>query len=233
MLIIGDVHGELELLKMLLDNVHDEDVFIVGDVINRGLKSLETLQFVMQKGFKVTAGNHELLMLNYLKTKALGEKARWVNDGGYDTYKAYQLLTDKEQKDILNYLTLLPLYYYLDEIDLLISHSGINPQKLDNLQTMLKEHNAYDFTSIRRSFIYSAAVNDFSTVFIVGHTPTFTIKEGYYKFLRKGNKIFIDTGAVFKGTLGALQITGNLLTAHYVNKKLRYWNENFGFLREV
>ncbi|HEY5525859.1 MAG TPA: metallophosphoesterase [Clostridium sp.] len=234
MLVIGDVHGELELLKAMISNVNDENVYLVGDLIDRGEKSIEVLQYVMQKKLKTVKGNHELSMLTYLQRKTKAGKAFWFSDGGEVTLKAYMLLTEIEQKDILAYLSEVPLYYYIAELDVLISHSGINPTKLsDDLQDMLKEHNAEDFTNIRSSFIYSGAISYLNTSFLVGHTPSYEINaDNGCKLLRKGNRFFLDTGATSSGVLGALQIIGNELTAHYVNEELKYWNENFGYLRE-
>ena len=48
--VIGDIHGELEQLKTLIQkiNLNDEDeLYVLGDVIDRGLSSIEALQYLM------------------------------------------------------------------------------------------------------------------------------------------------------------------------------------------
>lgn len=65
MLIIGDVHGQLALLKGLLNNVHDEEVYFVGDLIDRGPESIATLKLIMESSYKVVMGNHEKIMKIY------------------------------------------------------------------------------------------------------------------------------------------------------------------------
>lgn len=234
MLVIGDLHGQITLLKLLLQNVKDSDVYLVGDIIDRSSKGIETLQYVMEKGFKAIRGNHEQLMLEYLKARDMGSLMSWGDNGGWFTKKAYESLPKSEQKDILDYLESLPYYFYLDDIDVLISHAGLIAVKGINIKELLKMQSDDNFIWIRHEFIDSKAIASLNTVFIVGHTPTFTIGTNHKSIiLRKGNRLFTDCGAVHRGILGAIEINNNKLTAHYASKSRGYFNEDFGLLRDI
>jgi bis(5'-nucleosyl)-tetraphosphatase (symmetrical) len=74
--LIGDVQGCYDALQILLKKSHfslDKDrLFFLGDVVNRGNKSLETLRFIRNLGdnAKMLLGNHDF----HLLACALGDK---------------------------------------------------------------------------------------------------------------------------------------------------------------
>ena len=60
---IGDLQGCLESLKGLLEQIpEDAELLFLGDLVNRGPKSLETLRFVKSLGSRAETllGNHDL-----------------------------------------------------------------------------------------------------------------------------------------------------------------------------
>ena len=67
--VVGDIQGCLQPLTCLLENVHfnpDKDVlWSVGDIVNRGPESLESLRFLyrMRDNLIVVLGNHDLHLL--------------------------------------------------------------------------------------------------------------------------------------------------------------------------
>ena len=63
---IGDVHGCFDTLEKLLQQIPNKSRLIfIGDIINRGPKSLETIRTVMRMGDRAECllGNHELHLL--------------------------------------------------------------------------------------------------------------------------------------------------------------------------
>ncbi|BCL70177.1 serine/threonine protein phosphatase [Vibrio nigripulchritudo] len=93
--VIGDIHGKLDHLKHTLDAIEFDslnDLLIsVGDLIDRGPQSIETLEFYHQTPwFLSIAGNHELMMSNALSVWDLEDKTSeqrrlievWCKNGG-------------------------------------------------------------------------------------------------------------------------------------------------------
>lgn len=63
---IGDVHGCLDTLDQLLSQLPEKcRLLFIGDIVNRGPKSLETIRAVMRMGERANCllGNHELHLL--------------------------------------------------------------------------------------------------------------------------------------------------------------------------
>lgn len=66
---IGDIQGCYDELMHLLDviafNEHDDCLWFVGDLVNRGPKSLDVLRFIknLPQKTKIALGNHDLHLL--------------------------------------------------------------------------------------------------------------------------------------------------------------------------
>ncbi|MGZ4957859.1 MAG: metallophosphoesterase [Methylomonas sp.] len=67
--VIGDLHGCLDLLQRLLDEVgfdqNRDRLFSVGDLIDRGPDSLGCLHLLKHSWFYSVQGNHENMLLNF------------------------------------------------------------------------------------------------------------------------------------------------------------------------
>lgn len=119
---IGDIQGCYDDLLRLLDviqfNPENDQLWFVGDLVNRGSKSLETLRFVKNLGDSAITvlGNHDLhlLAIYYLQKKAKKK----------DSLDAILKAPDKEE--LLDWLRTRPLFHYNDEYCLL--HAGLPPQ---------------------------------------------------------------------------------------------------------
>lgn len=78
--VIGDVQGCYDELQLLLEKIHfdkqKDKLIFAGDIINKGPKSLETINFIMSLGnnAEMVLGNHEILFLavsyNYLPSSS-------------------------------------------------------------------------------------------------------------------------------------------------------------------
>ena len=119
---IGDIQGCYAELRELLARVNfsaDRDqVWFVGDLVNRGPQSLEVLRFVRSLGDNAITvlGNHDL----HLLAIACGTQ----NRRKHDTLDA--IFTAHDRDEILGWLISRPLAHY-DRGDLMV-HAGVVPQ---------------------------------------------------------------------------------------------------------
>lgn len=120
---IGDLQGCLEPLQRLLDHVNfdpsEDKLWLVGDLINRGPDSLQTLRLVYQLRHSVTAvlGNHDLHFL----AVALGHRQK----GRHDTLDA--LLEANDLGPMVAWLRHCPLLYRDSQLGFTMVHAGIPP----------------------------------------------------------------------------------------------------------
>lgn len=77
--VVGDLHGQIGILELLLKSVHfspeTDCLYSVGDVIDRGTDTGELLEFLYEGAlagwFEPIMGNHEELLLAYLKSPSI------------------------------------------------------------------------------------------------------------------------------------------------------------------
>ena len=117
--IVGDIQGCYRSLRGVLDQVQfdvaRDRLWSVGDIVNRGPQSLETLRFLKQLGsaFQMVLGNHDL----HLLAVAYGYKDAKRGDT-LDT-----ILNAPDRIDLLEWLRHQPLI--LDQQTDLVVHAGI------------------------------------------------------------------------------------------------------------
>jgi serine/threonine protein phosphatase 1 len=196
--IIGDIHGCHTSLTTLLDKIIDQadTLIFLGDYVDRGpvykqvIENLIQLQKIHPRTIFLK-GNHELMFYNYL----IGtDRSIFLRVGGLQTLNSYNISpkADGNLLDLLppahiGFLEALALYYE-DQHGIYV-HAGLQPGKHLSRQTP-------DWCLwVRDRFIRSSY--DFGKPVVFGHTV-------FRKPLIEGNKIGIDTGAVYGGRLTAL-----------------------------
>lgn len=132
---IGDLQGclrELHQLLKTLDYSADRDqLWFVGDLVNRGPDSLDTLRFVrsLGDGAKVVLGNHDL----HLLAVASGSGRTLRKDDTLD-----DILRARDRDTLLEWLRTRPLA--VREGDDLMVHAGVVPQwTADEVMTLAAE----------------------------------------------------------------------------------------------
>ena len=121
---VGDIQGCYDELRQALDAVAfdpaKDHLWCVGDLVNRGPKSLETLRFVRGLGSAAICvlGNHDL----HLLALAAGN-ARHENE---DSLKA--VLDAPDRDELLHWLRYRPLAHHDPALDWLMVHAGLPPQ---------------------------------------------------------------------------------------------------------
>ena len=119
---IGDVQGCYDELRALLERVgfnraHDR-LWFVGDLVNRGPKSLEVLRFVMALGDRavVVLGNHDL----HLITQHEGFERKRIDDTFDDALGA------SDARELVAWLRTRPMMHV--EGNYAMVHAGLLPQ---------------------------------------------------------------------------------------------------------
>ena len=122
---IGDVQGcfdeLLKLLKVIEFDPKKDQVWLAGDLVNRGPKSAEVIRFAMAHpdSVKVVLGNHDL----HLIANAVG-----VNDYHHrmDTMES---VLDADDCDVLiTWLRHQPLFYHDKTLGFSMVHAGLPPK---------------------------------------------------------------------------------------------------------
>lgn len=118
---IGDVQGciaELEELLAQLALGSEDELFFVGDLINRGPESAGVLRLVRTLGARCVLGNHEHhAMLGGLFADAPPDRARFPH--------CTDLVDAPDRRELGDWLRALPLVLDLD--DLLLVHAAAPP----------------------------------------------------------------------------------------------------------
>lgn len=99
--IIGDVHGKFgSLLQLIKKLPKDANLIFVGDLIDRGKKSKEVIEFIRKNNYQSVLANHEKMMIEYVnifkKTypnlPSMIYHHRWINNGGKQTLLSYEII---------------------------------------------------------------------------------------------------------------------------------------------
>ena len=120
---IGDIQGCYRSLQQLLDHIQfnpgQDQLWFVGDLVNRGPDSLNTLRFIKSLGEQAICvlGNHDL----HLLAVASGHR-----DGDQDTFQ--ELLSAPDFPDLINWLRKRPIMHHDLETGFILLHAGLPPQ---------------------------------------------------------------------------------------------------------
>jgi bis(5'-nucleosyl)-tetraphosphatase (symmetrical) len=137
---IGDVQGCFDELQRLLKKIHfnaqQDQLWFVGDLVNRGPKSLEVLRFIKNlPNAKVVLGNHDL----HLLAVAFGNP--------YPNHTLAPILAANDRNELIEWLRNQPLMHIDLQQGYVMAHAGIYP--LWNLSQA--ERYAHEFATVLQS----------------------------------------------------------------------------------
>lgn len=210
---IGDVHGHYQGLMVLLEAIAPttaDQIYFLGDLIDRGPESAQVVEFVKQSPYACLMGNHELLMLDAFPNHQISQPAlqAWLYSGGRETVISYG--EPGVAVEHLEWMRSLPPY--LDLGDVWLVHAGVHPHLPIAAQTM------EEFCWIRKEFHAMQQPYFSDKLIITGHTITFTLPGIAPGKLAQGcGWLDIDTGAYHpkSGWLTGLDLTN--ATVYQVN----------------
>lgn len=209
-IIIGDVHGHypgLLALTEFLELADGDQLYFLGDLIDRGPQSAQVVKFVRSNGYPCLRGNHEEMLIEAFPNNQAHQPnfKSWVYSGGNTTLDSYHGDTVQLLDDV-KWMQSLPLYLDLGEIWLV--HAGVNPQM------NLEDQSSREFCWIRDDFHYYPDAYFRDKTIITGHTITFTlagVKTG--RVAQGAGWLNIETGAYHprSGWLTALDWTNQMV----------------------
>lgn len=209
---IGDIHGQFHLVKEIHQKIMNDaekhegphTVVFLGDYIDRGRRSKQVIDFLMENPFKgfehvFLKGNHEQMLLDCLIDSTMLNS--YFMSGGIATVKSYGLEVYDLHKDRgalraaidphYDWLHNLKSYHKID--DYLFVHAGIRPG------VPLEEQKEEVMFWVRDVFL--DYTDDHGFIVVHGHTPH---KNRLPEV--KTNRINIDTMAYMSNVLTAVAI---------------------------
>ncbi|MFO1452384.1 MAG: metallophosphoesterase [Opitutaceae bacterium] len=118
---IGDIHGCHTEFAELLERVEptkDDQLVLLGDLVNRGPDSLKVIDLAKQHRAISLLGNHELRLLNYRRTK----DASFLKETDEETFA-------RLRPDDWTYLEQMLLTYESAELQTVFVHGGFLPDE--------------------------------------------------------------------------------------------------------
>lgn len=213
--VMSDIHGKFDKFREMLDLIHfskKDTLYILGDVLDRGEKPLDIIEYIIAYGnIVLLRGNHEQMFLNWYKGY---DDCCWVQyNGGYTTVKQIE---DKQlevefnyKKGLYEYLIKTPFYKIIEVKGnkFILVHAGLYfPEDYNNmdLNTFLNSQTVNDVLWSRDNIWFRKSYKDYIT--IQGHT---TVQSAFNTntIVRNNNNIYIDCGACFiEGKLACLRL---------------------------
>lgn len=224
---IGDIHGRLDLLKVIRKLIKadakthgfdDKTIIYLGDYVDRGPDSKGVIDLLMNKpleGFNniCLKGNHEEIMFKAVEwsTRSTGMRTSWsswpemwMQNGGRRTLKsygidAYDLESGKiEWSDLINLIPKDHIYWMKSLPNYIIDGDYLFVHAGIFPEVPLEQQDPRVFLWIRDRFLDST--EDHGYRIIHGHSPT----KGEVDI--RSNRINLDTGSVWRGVQHALVI---------------------------
>ena len=203
--IIGDVHGCIEELDLLLDKLalgSNDRLIFVGDLVNKGPATHTVLKRVRDLKADCVLGNHEIRLLRYRRGE--DPKTQRIKD-----IKTALRLSEPDWK----FLEAMPPWIELPEHNALVVHGGFLPGRpwreqgleiITRIQT-IDHHDQICKRMVAPHVRYWADSWQGPEFVLYGHTPR---REVYHR----KHSIGLDTGCVYGGHLSAFSLPDRVLT---------------------
>ena len=207
--VIGDIHGcyltLVELYQQIIKKYPDIKVYSVGDLVDRGNKSYEVVEFIIDNNILFTPGNHDFMFYYFFKEPSTVFARSWVFNGSESTLESYDD-HDKKVFEHIDFIKEAPLFF--DTPDCFITHAGISKeyeklldQNFKNDPTILYNLISREFRSDKGVLWLRGEALNIGKLQIVGHT-----KHQEITLDEEANAAYIDTGAYVGNKLSAVII---------------------------
>jgi bis(5'-nucleosyl)-tetraphosphatase (symmetrical) len=122
---VGDIQGCCDEFEVLLDRINfnpaRDQLWLTGDLVNRGPRSLDTLRLVKSFGAAAITvlGNHDLHLLAMAANPDAKRKAKDTLD---------EVLNAPDRNELLHWLSQQPLLHHDPALKRTLIHAGLPPQ---------------------------------------------------------------------------------------------------------
>ena len=177
--VISDVHGNLEALKTVLDDIKSRNIdkiYCLGDIITKGSHSLECVNLIRNNCDVVIRGNCDEYSINLTNLSNMSDI----------DIKRYNWVMGMLDDDSINYLSKLPYSYEFYMSGRLIRLVHAHPKKIDNVVCNIDYFDRYYEMFLPSDNTIS---NEKADVLIYGHIHIPFVQKIYNRFL-------INTGSV-------------------------------------
>ncbi len=188
---IGDIHGCFDSLHAIWNKLtpyRDALHVFIGDYIDRGPKSKQVVDFLMEEQYNrecvFLRGNHEQMLIDAVEK---GQTHNWMYNGGDTTLDSYEVNGDisKLPEDHVEFYKNTRLFYETD--DYFFVHAGVPPHQ--TIEESKNDPRSKHFFLWGREHL-NAFETPWEKTVVFGHTPrAFPI--------RKTKMLGIDTGCVY------------------------------------
>lgn len=137
---IGDIHGcakELEKLLAKIPRRSGDEIICVGDIVNKGPDSNTAVSLLRCAGARSVMGNHDFIIKSIHDEKTRGIKQQ------IEIKEQHFALYNSISEENRAYLSELPLWIDIPEINALVVHAGLKGN------TPLNQHSAEELTCLR------------------------------------------------------------------------------------
>jgi len=199
--VVSDLHGCYQMLMAEIKQRHInpyEDLLIcVGDLIDRGPDSVKCLQLLNENWFYAVRGNHEQMALDALHNKSFG---LWLMNGGV----WFAELKGEQRQQALELFRLCETLPWIIEITCangvnVIAHADYPSPEYEWDKPVAKQRVLWDRDRLRDVMNGHEEGIAGADHFWFGHTPLSSRFDCQ-------NLHYIDTGAVFGGSLTLAQL---------------------------
>lgn len=219
--VMSDLHGEYDKYLAMLEKIHfgdDDELFILGDVVDRGSKPVEILQDMsMRHNVYPIIGNHDQMAIDVLSwlldeineqnlyrninNESMYSYMVWQMNRAQTTIEGFQRLPQEERLILLDYMREFAPYEVVSAggKTFILVHAGLGDSNQFDRNKPLDHYTVKELAFVR--FNYNREYFGGDTYIVTGHTPTISFT-GKAEIYHSHNNINIDCGAVFTG--GAL-----------------------------
>lgn len=212
-LVVGDIHGKLALFNQLLDEMQyrpeRDRLVLIGDLVDRGENSRGVveraieLQSAAPELVTVLRGNHEEMMLDWIKDPEGPQAELWYYNGGIETLRSYATVAGEFALPVSHYQFLLSLPTWHEDEHAIYVHAALpegesgeflHPEDNADSAELLWSRNKHFYAEYRGKTV------------VFGHTIAGLYFGEREKVWIQDNLIGVDTGAYLFGILSAVEL---------------------------